>query len=222
MRTSTLGVLGIGSLRSGPAIVASLAGYFGESQLRVRFWDADAERLDLFERLATTCFDAERAPHELEALAEPEEAVEGADFVLLAHTENCARRFLVARGSKDFAWPLRTLPPGDPRLEEDDRAPTKDRTSTMRAATRRLIACCGETVPVLCLAREPGLEARPMTVALGWPEDVTADERRVAPHRILRWIRGDEPVHALLSRYATSPIKRWLESPVATARSLLE
>jgi hypothetical protein len=92
-----LAIIGAGSVRCGPPIVASLASYFGERSVNVALWDADAERLDLFERFARTSFSVLKCTHSVFATLEPEEALVGADRVVLALDVNCAKKYLKAQ-----------------------------------------------------------------------------------------------------------------------------
>lgn len=92
MESLRLAVLGVGSMRSGPATMAALAGFFGERPLDIRLHDADPERLDLVDRLARTFFGVEMAEHGLRFSEEPEEMLDGADAVIFALGRNHARR----------------------------------------------------------------------------------------------------------------------------------
>ena len=88
-------MLGIGNVRCAPAIVGSLSNYFGERPLEIRFWDADWERLDLFDRFARLCFHVSKCPHQLISTDESDEALDGARELFwlsdaIAHTSFCA------------------------------------------------------------------------------------------------------------------------------------
>src|SRR5579862_3123007 len=90
-------ILGAGSVRCTPAVVGSLATYFGERDLQIRMYDADMERLDLFDRFARLCFAMTKNGHGLISTVSADEAVVGADRVLLQIGENCARKYLKER-----------------------------------------------------------------------------------------------------------------------------
>jgi len=92
-------VLGAGSVRCMPAVIGSLATYFGERPLEVRFWDADAERLDLFDRFARFLFAFNKCDHRLLSTDDAAEALDGAGRLLLTVGKNCARKALGSDGT---------------------------------------------------------------------------------------------------------------------------
>jgi hypothetical protein len=85
-------VLGAGSLRCMPGVIGSLATYFGERALEIHLWDADEERLDLFDRFARLCFMVNKCSHRLLATDDPAEALDKAERVIVAVGGNCARK----------------------------------------------------------------------------------------------------------------------------------
>lgn len=180
---SVLTILGAGSVRCSPPVIASLSHFFGERPLEVRFYDADEERLDLFARLARVSFVANGAPHEVVEAPDLDESLLDADLVILQPGENCLRRFGRARGL-DAAQGLKrmasAIPPG--------------------ASSLSLLG--GETLDLIAYD------------SLDWPRELTDDEMALAPHQVLRWIRGDEPVKELLSEYEKTPLREWLEGYV--------
>lgn len=89
MSSREIAIFGIGSLRFGPPIVASLASYFGDSNTNIRLWDADAERLDLMHRLAQVCFVIEESQHEMSVPESFEEVVENVDAAIICLEEYC-------------------------------------------------------------------------------------------------------------------------------------
>ncbi len=94
MEPERLAVLGAASLRYAPTICAGLAIYFGEQPLEVRFWDADPERLDLFDRFARYLFELNKTPHLLMSTEDPHEAIFGSDRIVIALDDHGAERFL--------------------------------------------------------------------------------------------------------------------------------
>jgi hypothetical protein len=85
-------VLGAGSVRCMPGVIGSFATYFGERPLEIRFWDADEERVDLFDRFARLCFFVNKCSHRLLTTDDPDEALEDATRVVIAVGGNCARK----------------------------------------------------------------------------------------------------------------------------------
>lgn len=206
-----LAILGIGSLRAGPAVIASLATYFGERELEIRFFDADEERLDLFDRLARAAFQVEDAKHDLESFTDPVEALEGADQAILMIGENCARKLLIARHGC-----LPTKVTTNSATELSAQEPTRE--ELIGLAATEILEALPDGAPVLSLMR--GGEAiqfsspRPLELSVEqWPEPLDEDARWRAPHQILRWVRGDDPVYELLETYKQEPVKRWLDDP---------
>lgn len=86
-----LALLGIGNLRLGPLTLASVASFYGERPLQVQLWDADAERLDLMDRLGWTLFRSAESLHRLTPVANWTDAND-ADAVILLVGRWCAFR----------------------------------------------------------------------------------------------------------------------------------
>lgn len=195
MKPLRLAVLGIGSVRCAPPIIGALASYFGDQDLEVRLYDEDAERLDLFDRLARRCFAVEKAKHLLVAVDDVYEALEGADMVILAVGENCARRFLKkhpekGKGKKSKAG--------------------ASREEVLRASVDAMMRSLPDGAPVLDLTR--GTEPRPDTTRLDWPEELSEVQRQEGPFQVLRWIRAEDMLSTLIEAHRRSPIKEWIES----------
>lgn len=86
-------MVGAASLRLGPTVCGGLASYFGEQPLEVRFWDADPERLDLFDRFARYLFELNKTPHLLMTTDDPHEAIFGADRIVISLDDHGAARY---------------------------------------------------------------------------------------------------------------------------------
>ncbi len=185
-----LSLIGIGNVRCAVPILASLARYFGERPLVVRFWDPEFERADLFWRLGRALFTFAEAPHECEFIETAEEALDGADFVVVSFGENAARKWMNRKHG--------------------------DRESALREAATRLSGLL-PGVPTLDLGYPPTLEGAE-TLA-GWPGPIEPLAETLRPHQVLRWIRGDEYPHDLLEAYDQSPLKAWLDALWAVRRT---
>lgn len=83
MTTIKLAILGVGSIRCGVPVIASLATYFGERPLEIILFDPDEERLDLFDRFARLCFAMMKSTHTLRATTDIDEALVEVDRVIL-------------------------------------------------------------------------------------------------------------------------------------------
>lgn len=124
MEAQRLTVLGAASLRYGPTVCGGLACYFGEQPLEVRFWDPEAERLDLFDRFARYLFILNKTPHLLISTDDPEEALFGADRVVLTLDEHPGEEGPLRQRFPDGALvlDLREDPTILPPTEEEIRA----------------------------------------------------------------------------------------------------
>lgn len=205
MSTVRLAVVGIGNLRTGVAVIASLASYFGERDLEVLFWDADEERLDLYERLARACFTTEKSKHLLASTGDLREALDGVNRALLTLSENCARKLLRQ----------------DPTVSEA--AMTREQALTTGVEevilgldpAAKVLSLIHSSEAVAAARRRTPARAEPQTTYLSWPEPLNDEQRRAIPHQILRWLRGDEYLTGLIDQFRNSPIKRWLDNPNA-------
>lgn len=186
-----LAVIGMGSVRYAPALVGSLANYFGERPLEIRFYDADEERLDLFDRLARALFLYSKVPHRLISTSDHMEALDGVTAVILALDDNCARKHLGAL-SRD--------------LEPEAR---------IAQALSDLLADIPEDVEILSLM----LRNIPMPVNRywrnEWPEEPSEAQSQAVPHEALRYINGEEPLWQFLQPYERTPIRAWLDDPMS-------
>jgi hypothetical protein len=187
-----LAILGAGSVRCTPAVIGSLATYFGERPLEIRMYDADLERLDLFDRFARLCFIMAKNDHSLMSTTDSVECTEGADRVVLQVGENCARKYLKERhrmGIADLG--------GEAMIEQ---------------AVEELLGTVSLEAEVLSLQR-PEIEI-PLDryYRLGWLREPSRADRQALPHQALRWIRGEEYTHDFLREHERSPFKTWLDN----------
>ena len=184
-------ILGAGSVRCTPAVIASLATYFGERPLEVRMFDADMERLDLFDRLARLCFIMTKSTHSLISTTDAAEASENAERVVLQVGENCARKYLKERhrmGIADLA--------AEAMIEQ---------------AVEEMLGGVPGNAEILSLQR-PGIAIpRAHYYRVDWTEEPTLGERFAFPHQALRWIRGEEYTHQFLRDHERFPLKAWLD-----------
>ncbi|MGV3618974.1 MAG: hypothetical protein ACO1SV_26910 [Fimbriimonas sp.] len=191
MEPIALTIVGAGSVQCGPAIIGSLASYFGERPLEVRLYDADEERLDLFDRLARLVFGDTVVEHHLKSYTDAVEALDGSRLVVLALDHNCARKYL---RQTDAPVPI-----------DDDEALREavDRIMPTIPAEALLLSLLPTTIPV----------AQPMYYRVGWPPPVDEEACRSIPFQILRWLNKEEGVYALVDAHERSPFKQWLDDP---------
>lgn len=188
MGLTKLTILGAGSLRCSPSVIGSLGSFFGERQLDVHFWDADMERLDLFDRFARGCFAATKSTHRLMATTEVDEALDGATGIIVQVGGNCARRYI----GKDLA------------TEE-----------CVRECLNDLAPRFPDGVPVLNLM--PRFRHLPVAHAesIEWPMALNEKERAASLFHVLRCVNAEEGFFPFLRDNQESPVKKWLRSTMA-------
>ncbi|HVL40312.1 MAG TPA: hypothetical protein VM328_13060 [Fimbriimonadaceae bacterium] len=182
-----LAIIGAGSLRCSPAVLASLATYFGERPLEIRLYDADEERLDLFDRFARLLFQMTKATHRLLYRTDYGEALDHADQVVLQVDDNCARKLLKAEGVAAAGCPVDT-------------------------ALERIRPFLEEGAEVLSLQLPGEHPDWPGATRLDWLPEIEHASRVALPHQILRWIKGEEYPHSLLREHERSPLRDWLDA----------
>lgn len=185
MTGQRLAVLGAGSLRYGPAVVASLASYFGEQDLEVCLWDADTERLDLIHRLAQVCFLIEKSRHNLEAIESLDECVQSIDLAIISVEDHCAQQYLKK---------LEGIPNVSAYLEIANAVP--------------------EATQILSLSAPADRFDRELRY-VDWPPALSNADLFAMPHQILRWINGEDYPFDLIEANRYSPLKHWLDDPSA-------
>lgn len=183
-------LIGMGSTRCGAPIIGSLATYFGERVLELALYDADAERLDLYERLARVCFRIHDCTHSLRAAETAEEALEDAARVVVSVGPNCAAKYLRLRKAE---------------------AAGRDRTELVAKAVAGMLEGLPEGVPVLSLMPKGVAVPGGPLYRLEWPPAPEPESRGVWGHQVLRWIKGDEYMHAYIRSFEASPLKAWLD-----------
>lgn len=188
-------VTGAGNMATSPALIASLASYFGERKVEIRLYDADEERLDLFDRFARVCFTVTKATHDLVATSIVSEALDGADRVIVSLDENCARKYLKAERKQGIAM--------------------LDDVSMLRQAIEDMLGGIPPDADVLSLL-DPTI-APPISPfrVLEWPISMEGKVESVRPLQVLRWINGEEFLHEILKQNEKSPIAKWLDDPTA-------
>jgi hypothetical protein len=186
MRAAQLSIMGAACLRCGVPVISSLANYFGERPLDVVLFDADHERLDLFDRFARFVFAGMHSTHTLRSTEEVPDALMDAELVIVQLDENCARKLL-----------------GDPTG-----------ASPMARAAQQIAESIRKDASVLNLVAGmplPGCNVRD----LDWPPPVTTEYEKSLPHRILRCLHQEDSPYPFLKEYVHSPVVRWLNDAEA-------
>jgi len=184
----TVAVIGAGNVRCTPQVLATLASYFGERPLNIVLYDADAERLDLFDRLARTFLAFTRSTNMLSSTEDPDEALATADRVIVQLDDNGARKLLKL---------------------------TRRASLKMDAALKKALSNLSPVAEVLSLMPE-GVElplSRYRTML--WPFLDKSFEEVAVPHQALRWIHGEEYPFDFFAEHEDSPLKAWLNDPAS-------
>lgn len=193
MESKRLVILGAGSVRCSVPVIASLSTYFGERPLEVRMYDADLERLDLFDRFARVMFLVTKATHTLISTTDFHEAIEDADAAVLQVGENCARKFLKEAHRQGIA--------------------SLNREAMIEQAVEEMVEALPTEAKLLSLER-PDIQIPRAHSGLSWELSIADEDRPSVPHQVLRWIRGEDYLHELLAKYEKSPLKEWLDQPI--------
>jgi hypothetical protein len=214
MASVQLAIIGAGSVRCTPRVLAALATYFGERPLEIRIFDADEERLDLFDRLARFMFLVAESNHRLLFRTDPAEALEDADRVIFQVGSNCARHYLRAIGGRPTnAGPQ--APEGS--LQVDGYLPPPQDSAMIQDVVDLFVDQTPADAEILSLQRSDiGLPLARRVRRLDWPSDLSLRERIALPHQVLRWIKGEEAIQPFLLESERSPLKSWLDD-VTTA-----
>lgn len=180
MELRKLVVLGAGSIRCAPAVMASLATY-DHHRLEIWLYDADEERLDLFDMVGRTYMTATKAKHTLLSTTDPAEALDGADHVIVMIDENCATR----------------------RLKELGKSPTE---TSSEEGVEDVLSHVPESAEVLSLVGPLNGHAH-----LDWPGEVPEGNTVAVALETLRIARGEENPFPFLEMHAESPLREWLD-----------
>lgn len=153
----------------------------------VVLYDPDAERLDLFDRLARTFFAFNKAAHALASTQDPDEATASATRVIVQLDLHGASKVL-----------------------------KMSRTGSARVFDRALpivMANISPTAEVLSLL-DPSISLPHADYRiLAWPPEPSEAERVAVPHQALRWIHGEEYPFEFFAENENTPLKGWLNDP---------
>ncbi|MCW5938775.1 MAG: hypothetical protein KF884_05490 [Fimbriimonadaceae bacterium] len=222
-------VIGAGNLRCMPPVLAVLAVWRPTGQAEFRLYDANEERLDLFDRFFRACLEETDNDAPVRATTELSEALEEATEVIVALNEDGAWRMLGLTSVKEFEERVDEdevfIPHGDPnrptpldRLSPRTRAilssPTdigRDREAVIGEALSRVAQLAPRRARVVSLVRGVLMPEGFEHDSLLWPQPLSSDQAARVPHQVLRWILGEQTLRDLLSEAARSPLAAWLE-----------
>lgn len=215
-------------MRCGPPVLSALATWSPDDLVTIKLFDANEERLDLFDRFIRECLDKANTEHVVMATSQPEEALAQATDVLFCVHEDCARR-LFGRNEPNLYDPptpenVRDQVRGDPnsptpphKLSQQTHSilssPALNGMSREDVLTKALASLIGMVPPtarILSLERGVDLPTHREHQKLEWPTEVPERDLPVVPHQILRWIHGEETLDVFLNEQRANPIAIWL------------
>ena len=184
-----LAIIGAGSVRCSVPVIASLGSYFGERPMEIALYDADSERLELFELFARVTFSTNKTPHGVSASANAADVLEGASKVVLQVDANCSLKEARLAGAK----------------------PPADVTERVSRTLERLLPDVHPEAQVISLLPAKVRVPLDYYYRLDWPAEPNEEEIRALPHQVMRWVRGEEYVFGVLKEFERSPFKKWLD-----------
>jgi hypothetical protein len=186
-----LAVLGAGNLQYAIPVIASLATYFGERPLAIAFYDADEERLDLFDRFARLSFLMMETTHTLSSSTDFREALQDAQLVISQMDEYCARKQIGGRAAG---------------------------LSTAEVELTAMLSLQEFVPPDAHLLGLSGAFVEwPQSISYtpNWPATLGSDDPYAVPMQILRWLNGEEYPYGVFREQEKSPLKQWLDNPMS-------
>lgn len=229
MREHRIVVLGAGSVRCGPLVVATLAAWKPRLPVEVCLFEPCEERLDLMDRLLHRYLDFFDSTHGAMATSDLLEACLGASGAVLTLHEEAARR-MVGGGAQSVAQVDPFADGGGSWLGDLNRPTPPERLSaftremlarpvpiaeTRATVIERAAALCLQALPVdariISLMRGVMLPASVAHVYAAWPAPISQQRKDAVPHEILRLIHGEDPLAEVAERVAESPLVDWLD-----------
>ncbi len=236
MPQPSVAVLGVGSLRAGPHIVAALASCPSDVPLDIRLWDGSGERLDLFDRFLRTCLEITDYGHVARSFSDPAEALDGSPAIILCLHEDGARRHLQPApeivDEPEPAVPETSMSIVEFGLGDPNRPTPRGRLS---ASTRSVVfqpsveGTREEVIleeldlmrpllegrgPLLNLTRDVAMPYWLNGESMEWPETLSQSDLSARPHQILRWIQADPTIAAFIESSWGSPVSQWLQKVI--------
>lgn len=231
MQTKTVCVLGAGSVEYAPHAIVTLASLASEFLLDIRLFDSNEERLDLLDRLGRVCLDMTKLGHSIRSSSDPAEMLEDATAVIIAVSEDCARRIAAPGVDVEGADPDETPETELPVLEfgmGDPNRPTPveklshhtrlilqrpnmeiSRLQAMETSREVLLPLVADDARVLNLVEGFSFKSGEERIE-NWPERMSPEQVEVMPHQILRWIQGDPVFGRFIEENRRSPFAAWL------------
>ncbi len=229
MPSRAVAVIGCGNLRCGPPVLATLASWYPDVPAEVRMFDANDERLDLFDRLARLLFDHTGNETVLRGTNELAEALDGATDVILTVHDDCARRMVgpraarwlenldaeeedheLRRGDMNRPTPPAMLSQSTRSMIEVPVDSSLNREEAITAAQEMVVESAPADARILSVMRGVGLpDGRPVT-HLAWPAPLDEATLSLVPFQVLRWVTRDDRLDNLVEAGKANPFRDWL------------
>ncbi|MBS1709059.1 MAG: hypothetical protein JSS65_10095 [Armatimonadetes bacterium] len=230
MPSREVAVIGVGNLRCGPPVLATLASWYPDVPAQVRLFDASEERLDLFDRLARLLFDHTGNETGLKATNDLDEAVADATDLVLCLHEDCARRMvgprqarwldnlagedeshLLSRGDPNRPTPVDQLSSATRAMIEVPVETSMSRDEVVAAAVALTLEVAPSDARLISLMRGVALPASRESTHLAWPAPLDHATMSLVPFQILRWITKDDRLEGLVEAGQKNAFRDWLE-----------
>lgn len=223
-----LAVLGVGSLRRGPAILASIAVAQPEPSWTIRLYDTEGERLDIMDRLARRLLiDDDLGPRILSS-DDPADVIGPTTHVIVSIGINSAQKWFEPKSAPDCP-DHRRLPAMSPvgmeawfsRLPPEEQVSASTRESHPVEPEAEIVEFFRAAIPRAALPPKV-LNLTPALIDLldgathctNWPPVLSETQIVARPLQLLRWIKGEDRLDDLLRSNADSPVAVWLRGQV--------
>ena len=217
-------------MRTGPAVMATVARWYPDVPFSVRLFDANSERLDLVDLLLRQLLDSWNDEIPAMATQDVTEAMDGVTDLVITMHEDCARRMLGAGNSAALAYfeeageldlylggdrnkptPVEQLSEQTRKLLEAPKREGNSREDVIEMAVAEVIKKSQPGIRIVSLMRGVGFDSGREITHYNWPVPIQEDLLPLVPHQILRWVRGDENISDLGVVADNSPLMGWLK-----------
>ncbi|MBX3114714.1 MAG: hypothetical protein KF836_09140 [Fimbriimonadaceae bacterium] len=223
-------VIGIGNLRCGSLVLATLCRWYPDVPISVRLFDSNEERLDLMDMLGRQLFDLWNSEVRLSSGSDLAESMDGATDLIVCLNEDCSRRMVGGNRAESLDFfeetQERSFFGGDPNkptpvenLSDHTKrilgAPVQQgstRQEVILEAFAKVRHQLSPPIRIVSLMRDVELKTDLPITQLSWPEPLTELQVATKPFQILRWVKGDEKVEDLIERINDNPLMEWLKA----------
>lgn len=221
--------IGAGDMVCGPEVLSALAMFAPIDGLEVSLYDPHPERLGLMDLLLRRMTEGDKTGPSVFAEPHLELALEHATDVLVCLYDECCERMSLrteAPSLENFAefddpWELRRGDYNRPTPPEELNEFTRSivsrpvcgepgDVSVFETAVRMVVAQCRPGARLLNLTPWKDVPDVLEMQSIGWPVQMSEAELASRPHQVLRWVRADDPLSALLVHADELAVYGWL------------